>query len=243
MLKTAGIHHITAFVNNAQQNVDFHAGVLGLRLVKKTINFDAPEVYHLYFGNENGSPGTIITFFPQENARTGEIGGGQVSITVYAVPKGSMDFWSKRLDSFGINHESVSRFGEHFIRFSDPSGLQIELVERGEGTPSRWSFNGIPVEHAIKGFGGAMLSSVSSEHTMMVLEKVLGLQRVGEENGLVRFQGFGDIGNVIDVNAANVIWAIPVQARFTISHGAPKIMKSMSSGGSCWQKSGFSRRR
>lgn len=209
MLKTAGIHHITAFVNDAQQNVDFHAGVLGLRLVKKTINFDAPEVYHLYFGNENGSPGTIITFFPQDNARTGEIGGGQVSITVYAVPKGSMDFWSKRLDSFGINHESVSRFGEHFMRFFDPSGLQIELVEREEGTPSRWSFNGIPVEHAIKGFGGAMLSSVSSEHTMMVLEKVLGLQRVGEENGLVRFQGFGDIGNLIDINAANANWGNP----------------------------------
>lgn len=209
MLKTAGIHHITAFVNNAQQNVDFHAGVLGLRLVKKTINFDAPEVYHLYFGNENGSPGTIITFFPQDNARTGVIGGGQVSMTVYAIPAGSMDFWAKRLDSFGIRHETTSRFGESYLRFFDPSGLQIELVEREEGAPSRWSFNGIPAEHAIKGFGGAMLSSISSKNTMLVLEKVLGLERVAEENGLVHFKGFGDIGNIIDVNAENAPWGDP----------------------------------
>ncbi|MED5016813.1 ring-cleaving dioxygenase [Paenibacillus chibensis] len=209
MLRTAGIHHITAFVNDAQQNVDFHAGVLGLRLVKKTINFDAPDVYHLYFGNENGSPGTIITFFPQDNARTGEIGGGQVSVTVYAIPKGSMQFWVNRLDAFGIQHESTSRFGESFLRFSDPSGLLIELVEREEGTPSAWSFNGVPVEHAIKGFGGAVLSSVSSENTMLVLERVLGLLRTGEDDGLVRFQGFGDIGQIIDVNAENAAWGNP----------------------------------
>ncbi|MDR0267635.1 ring-cleaving dioxygenase [Paenibacillus sp.] len=209
MLKTAGIHHITAFVNDAQQNVDFYAGVLGLRLVKKTINFDAPEVYHLYFGDENGSPGTIITFFPQDNARTGKIGGGQVSITVYAIPEGSIDFWKKRLDSFGIHHETTTRFGETFLRFFDPSGLQIELVERKEGAASRWSFNGVSFEHAIKGFGGAMLSSVSSKNTILVLEKVLGLDYVAEEDGLIRFKGYSDIGNIIDVNAENATWGDP----------------------------------
>jgi glyoxalase family protein len=101
--QTAGIHHITAFVQNAQETVDFYAGILGLRMIKKTINFDAPEVYHLYFGNEMGSPGTIITFFPWAHSRKGRIGGGQVGITTYAVPTGSLSFWEERLAQFDIS--------------------------------------------------------------------------------------------------------------------------------------------
>ncbi|MBW7461723.1 VOC family protein, partial [Paenibacillus sepulcri] len=111
-LQTTGIHHITAFARNPQENVDFYAGVLGLRLVKKTINFDAPEVYHLYFGNETGSPGTIITFFPWPASRKGRVGGGQVGITTFAVPEGTLGFWEARLSSFKVPVTHASRFGE-----------------------------------------------------------------------------------------------------------------------------------
>lgn len=152
-MHTAGIHHITAFVQDAQRNADFYAGVLGLRLVKKTINFDAPEVYHLYFGNEQGAPGTIITFFPWAHGRKGRIGGGQVGVTTYAVPSGSLGFWEKRLAAYQIPVTSVSRIGESYLSFADYDGLRIELVEREAGALSTWSFAGVPVEHAIKGFG------------------------------------------------------------------------------------------
>lgn len=199
--RTAGIHHITAFVGNAQANADFYAGVLGLRLVKKTINFDAPEVYHLYFGNENGSPGTAITFFPFEGGRRGRIGGGQVGYTSYAVPPGTMDFWDRRLAKFGIGAERMERFGETYLRFRDPDGLQLEIVEREEGPNSRWSFGGVPAEHAIKGFGGAVLYSMKPEETIRALQQLLGMERIGEEDGLIRFRSAGDRGNVIDVNA------------------------------------------
>ena len=100
--QTAGIHHVTAFAGSAQANADFYAGILGLRLVKKTINFDAPEVYHLYFGNESGSPGTAMTFFPFEEGRRGRVGGGQVGYTTFAVPEDAMEFWEARLAKFSV---------------------------------------------------------------------------------------------------------------------------------------------
>jgi glyoxalase family protein len=199
--RTAGIHHITAFVSNAQANADFYAGILGLRLVKKTINFDAPEVYHLYFGNEVGSPGTAITFFPFEEGRKGRIGGGQVGYTTFVVPIGALSFWEERLNQFSIPFERTERFGERYIRFQDRDGLQLEIVEREEGPNSKWSFGGVPAAKAIKGFGGAVLYSMAPEKTMHTLEHVMGLERIGEEQGLVRFKSQGDIGNLIDVNA------------------------------------------
>ncbi|RAV15312.1 ring-cleaving dioxygenase [Paenibacillus contaminans] len=205
-MQTAGIHHITAFASDPQANVDFYAGVLGLRLVKKTINFDAPEVYHLYFGDEAGSPGTIITFFPWPESRRGRIGGGQVGITTYVIPPGSMAFWEQRLEGFGIAAAKVSRFNEQYLQFSDNEGLRLELVEREEGPRSSWSFGGITADHAIKGFGGAVLFSVNSQKTIEVLENVLGLQKVGEDAEYARLKAAGDIGNVIDVPLANMGW-------------------------------------
>lgn len=205
-LQTAGIHHITAFARDPQQNVDFYAGVLGLRLVKKTINFDAPEVYHLYFGNEAGSPGTIITFFPWPGSRKGRVGGGQVGITTFVVPPGSLGFWEERLKGFRISVMKASRFAEDYIQFSDNEGLRLELVERQEGAGSGWSFGDIPVDKAIKGFGGAVLFSVNSEKTMQVLEQVLGMKKVGEDVGYARFQAAGDIANLIDVPVASMGW-------------------------------------
>lgn len=204
--KTAGIHHITAFVSNAQDNVDFYAGVLGLRLVKKTINFDAPEVYHLYFGNEVGSPGTAITFFPFDGARKGKVGGGQVGWTTFVVPEGALAFWEQRLEKFRISFTRELRFNETYLRFRDKDGLQLEIVERKEGPPSKWSFGGVPSDKAIKGFGGAVLYSIAPERTIYALQQVLGLNKVGAENGLVRFRAEGHLGNLIDVQEEPMGW-------------------------------------
>lgn len=202
--QTAGIHHISAYAGNAQSTVDFYAGVLGLRLVKKTINFDAPEVYHLYFGNEVGSPGTAMTFFPFENGRQGRIGGGQVAYTTFVVPEDALPFWEDRLQKFAIPYENTQRFGETYIRFQDHDGLQLEIVAREEGPKSKWSFGGVPADKAIKGFGGALLYSTASQSTMHTLQHVMGLERVGEEQGLVRYRASGELGNVIDIQATDV---------------------------------------
>lgn len=203
-LQSAGIHHVTAFVGDVQRNVDFYAGILGLRLVKKTINFDAPEVYHLYFGNESGAPGTIITFFPWSMGRKGKIGGGQVGVTTYVVPLGSLPFWEQRLAAYEITVTHVTRIGEPSLAFTDYDGLRIELVEREEGPNSAWSFGGVPVEHAIKGFGGAVLYSTSPEQTADVLSRTLGMERTAEGDGYIRFRAAGELGNVIDLRAEPV---------------------------------------
>ncbi|MFD1852221.1 ring-cleaving dioxygenase [Oceanobacillus bengalensis] len=199
MKKTAGIHHITAIVGHPQENVDFYAGVLGLRLVKKTINFDDRGTYHLYFGNDGGKPGTIITFFPWAGAYQGKIGGGQVGVTTYVIPVGSMAFWENRLEKFNIKYNKTERFGETYVEFEDVHGLQLELVEREEGEPNNWTIGDVTPEVAIKGFGGAILLSTNPEKTKETLQEVMGLEKVGEENDLARFKSYGDIGNIIDV--------------------------------------------
>ncbi|MED4760300.1 ring-cleaving dioxygenase [Priestia aryabhattai] len=202
--KTAGIHHITAIVGHPQENVDFYAGVLGLRLVKQTVNFDDPGTYHLYFGNEGGKPGTIITFFPWANARQGKIGDGQVGVTSYVVPKGAMDFWEQRLAKFGIPAVKMERFGEQYLEFDDPHGLHLEIVEREEGEKNTWQAGEIKPDVAIKGFGGATLLSVRPDETAQLLENVMGLQKVGQEGDFIRFQSSADIGNVIDLKLTTI---------------------------------------
>lgn len=200
MPKTAGIHHITAMVNDAQRNIDFYAGVLGLRLVKKTINFDRPEVYHLYFGNETGQPGTVITFFPWAKQLKGRIGQGQVGVTSYVIPKGSVPFWENRLRKFGVEFTSSIRFGEKYLKFNDPDGLQLELTERDDGPTNTWNFGGVHAENAIKGFGGAVLYSAQPHKTTDVLENTLGLDCIGQENEFLRFKSEGIVGNTIDIH-------------------------------------------
>ncbi|GIO28724.1 ring-cleaving dioxygenase [Ornithinibacillus bavariensis] len=199
MKKTEGIHHITAIVGHPQENVDFYAGILGLRLVKKTINFDDPGTYHLYFGNDGGRPGSIITFFPWPNAYQGKIGGGQVGITVYAIPTGKMSYWQARLEKFNIHYSKIERFGETYLHFEDFHGLQLELVERNQGVRNNWTFGDVTPEVAIKGFGGAVLYSVNPAQTAETLQTVMGLEKVGEEEDIVRFKSYGNIGNIIDI--------------------------------------------
>ncbi|MED4112454.1 ring-cleaving dioxygenase [Priestia megaterium] len=202
--RTAGIHHITAIVGHPQENVDFYAGVLGLRLVKQTVNFDDPGTYHLYFGNEGGKPGTIITFFPWANARQGKIGDGQVGVTSYVVPKGAMGFWEQRLAKFGIPATKMERFGEQYLEFDDPHGLHLEIVEREEGEKNTWQAGEIKPDVAIKGFGGATLLSVKPHETAQLLEDVMGLKKIGEEGDFIRFQSSADIGNVIDLKLTTI---------------------------------------
>ena len=199
MKKTMGIHHITAIVGHPQENLDFYAGVLGLRLVKQTVNFDDPETYHLYFGNDGGKPGTIITFFPWADALQGVIGDGQVGVTTYVVPFGSMDFWEKRLVKFNVTFTKIERFGEQYLSFDDPHGLHLEIVERQEGENNQWAFGDVAPDVAIKGFGGATLFSTQPDKTAELLEKVLGLEVIGEEGEFIRFQSSADIGNIIDL--------------------------------------------
>lgn len=204
MKKTMGIHHITAIVGHPQENVDFYAGVLGLRLVKKTVNFDDPGTYHLYFGNEGGKPGTIITFFPWANAAKGTIGDGQVGVTSYVVPKGAMPFWENRLEKFKIPFTKTERFGETYLALDDPHGLHLEIVERVEGDLNTWKFGDVTPEVAIKGFGGATLYSARPELTAGLLNILMGLELVGKEGDFVRYRSSADIGNVIDIKLTPV---------------------------------------
>ncbi|MFP3918170.1 ring-cleaving dioxygenase [Lysinibacillus telephonicus] len=197
--KTAGIHHITAIVGHPQENIDFYAGILGLRLVKQTINFDDPGTYHLYFGNEGGKPGSIITFFPWADAYKGRIGDGQVGVTTYVVPVGALNFWEKRLTKFDVEYTISERFGEKYLQFDDPHGLHLEIVERESGELNPWTFGEVTKEVAIKGFGGAILFSTRPQETAATLVDVMGLEVIGSEGDYTRFKASGDIGNTIDL--------------------------------------------
>ena len=199
MKKTAGIHHITAIVGHPQENVDFYAGILGLRLIKKTVNFDDPGTYHLYFGDDDGKPGTIITFFPWAGAAQGKIGGGQVGVITYAIPVGSLSYWETRLSKFSIRYEKTNRFDETYLQFEDYHGLQLELVERTDGQLNNWTFGEVTPDVAIKGFGGAILYSTDPNSTIETLQETMGLEKIAEEDDLIRLKAYGEIGNIIDV--------------------------------------------
>lgn len=204
MKKTEGIHHITAIVGAPQENIDFYAGILGLRLVKKTVNFDDPSTYHFYFGNHQGHPGTIITFFPWAQSQKGKIGGGQVGVTTYVIPESSMSYWKDRLTKFGIPVKTSRRFNEDFLQFEDVHGLKLELVERSSGVKNEWTHGDVTPKVAIKGFGGAVLYSTDPVATMKILKETMGLEKVDEDASYVRYQAYGDIGNIVDVKKEEV---------------------------------------
>lgn len=199
MKQTAGIHHITAIVGHPQENIDFYGGVLGMRLVKQTVNFDNPGTYHLYFGNDSGQPGTIITFFPWVGAYQGSIGDGQVGVTSYAIPVGAMPFWVNRLASHSIQFKKAVRFGEQVLQFDDPHGLHLEFVERESGEVNAWTSGGVTPDVAINGFAGATLYSTQPEATARTLTEVMGLSRTAQEGDYVRFTSPAAIGNTVDV--------------------------------------------
>jgi len=194
-----GIHHVTAIAGDAQRNLDFYSGTLGLRLVKRTVNFDDPGTYHFYFGDERGRPGTILTFFPWSGIGKGRPGTGEVSAVAFAVPPGAHAYWQPRLDAAGASPVAAApRFGEPVLAFTDPDGLPLELVETAIPSGASPAVTGVPAAHAITGLHAATLHLRSRARTEQLLER-LGLERVGEESGRVRFRATGaDVGTVID---------------------------------------------
>ena len=154
--KIGGIHHITAIASSAAKNLAFYEKILGLRLVKKTVNFDDPHTYHLYYGDSLGSPGTIMTFFPWEKLPRGKTGAGMVTATAFSIPSGSPDYWLKRFDIHGIDIKETERFGDRVIQFEDPHGLPLELIETPADPATTFrSSNPVPSNCSIVGFHSA----------------------------------------------------------------------------------------
>ena len=183
-----GLHHVTAIASDPQRNLDFYVGTLGLRLIKRTINFDDPGRYHFYFGDAAGTPGTILTFFPWPRARRGQRDAGEVEATAFHVPAGSADFWLARLNSHHVPAERVpARFGEEVIRLSDPDGLILELIPSSK-TPEAapWPDGSVADEHAIRGFHGVTASLRDTAPTARLLTDVFGYQRTHEQDGRLR---------------------------------------------------------
>lgn len=196
----SGIHHITAIAGDPQRNLDFFTRVLGLRLVKLTVNFDDPGTYHFYFGNEGGGPGSILTFFPWPTAPRGTVGNGQVGASAFAVPPESIDFWVARLVQHQASPERLDpRFGDPVIRFVDPDGLPLEIVGAPDADPTRaWTHGPVPLPHALCGFHSATLAQEGYERTASLLE-VMGFQLVGNEGARYRYKASADAASIIDV--------------------------------------------
>lgn len=196
-----GLHHVTAIASDPQRNLDFYCEVLGLRFVKRTVNFDDPGSYHFYFGDDIGSPGSILTFFAWPQASRGRVGVGETSAVAFSVPRSSLEFWEKRILSNRSPIEHVGeRFGDPVLSLGDPDGMRIELV--GVSQPLSLAAprtSDIPAEHAIRGFNGVTLCEMGSELTAQVLEK-MGLSKIGEENHRIRFSSQSKVpGNQIDI--------------------------------------------
>ncbi len=196
-----GLHHVTAIAGNAKRNYDFYTKVLGLRLVKRTVNFDDPHTYHFYFGDETGSPGSILTFFPWDGIRQGAQGAGQATEVVYSVPEGSLDFWKKRLDDLSIKlNDSGKRFGEDYISFNDPDGLPVTmLVSKQIDGRVGWANQSISADVATKGFHSVTLTLNQRAATEKVLV-LLGYTSIGHEDNRYRYKTDAiETASVIDI--------------------------------------------
>src|SRR6201997_3768456 len=190
----AGVHHVTAICGRAERNLAFYTRVLGLRLVKKTVNFDDPGTYHLYYGDESGTPGSILTFFPWEHAAPGRGGVGQTQQTAFRVPARSLGYWTHRFIEKGIAHEALEkRFGESVLPFTDPDGMSLALVgvPGAENEPG-WSNGDVPAEHAIRGFHGVTLLLESAAKTASILTNVFGFEEAAREGSVIRFKANGE---------------------------------------------------
>ena len=198
-----GLHHVTATVDEAQPDLDFCLGTLGLRLVKKTVNFDNHHVYHFYYGDERGTPGTIWTTFPYHgrNVRIGTKGAGQITVTSFSVPGGSLEFWTRRLMDRGIAVTPTEpRFGEESIVATDPSGLLIEFVESTGDPRGFWANGGIDADYAIRGLHSVSMTVPAPEPTVEFMSEWLGYQVIDRSRGRVRVGvGGGGPGRQIDL--------------------------------------------
>jgi glyoxalase family protein len=195
-----GIHHITAIASNPQRNLDFYTGILGLRMVKKTINFDAPDVYHFYFGDELGTPGTVFTTFPFDGARKGTKGTGELTYTAFSIPIASLGYWMDRLEKYNIPISTpLTRFGEKLVRFEDHDGMGIELIANDIDKRKGWTYGNIPSEFAIRGFYGATLNLKAKDLTEKLLTQFMDYKFLAEEDGRYRFGTKGKPGDIIDL--------------------------------------------
>ncbi len=195
-----GLHHVTAIASDPQTNLDFYTEVLGLRFVKRTVNFDDPGSYHFYFGDDRGTPGTILTFFPWPHAMRGTSGVGEVTLTAFSVPLSSVDFWEQRLLGFNLPVERSTRFEETVLTFPDPDGMKIEIVGHADAaTANPPRFASIPTEHALRGFFGVTLFLKQPQETEAILN-IMGFTRRAEERNRIRFSAEGTaLGNHIDL--------------------------------------------
>jgi glyoxalase family protein len=197
-----GLHHVTINSGDPQENLDFYVGVLGMRLVKKTVNQDAPETYHLFYADAAGTPGTELTFFPWRGMPRGRAGTGSTSEVALAVPGGSLAYWAERLGAHGVaNVERSVRFGEPALTFEDPHGVALALVETSdprEFTP--WADSPVPAMHQVRGLHAVLLVEALLEPTEGFLVRGLGFELVGEEDGWRRYAvNGGGSGRVVDV--------------------------------------------
>lgn len=195
-----GMHHVTAMASAAQSNLDFYTGILGLRLVKKTVNFDATDVYHFYYGNEVGSPGTILTFFPFPHMLRGKKGQSQTVSTSFSVPADALEYWMKRLNRFEIPFSGPAlRFGETYISFEDWDGLGLELVTNAADSRKPFSYGFIPEEFAIRGVHHVALSENNYEATEAMMEDLLDYSFVAEEGTRRRYAPKASDGTYLDI--------------------------------------------
>ncbi len=206
MQPISGIHHVTAIASDPQRNLDFYTEVLGMRLVKRTVNFDDPGTYHLYFGDEVGTPGSILTFFPWPMGARGSPGVGQVEATSFGIPENSLSYWERRLLAAGIPAErSGKRFDEEVLTFVDPDGLKLELVAHPQraGAMRAWKEASVSAQHALRGFYSVTLCEQGYESTVEVLE-TMGFRKVGEQGNRFRFDvGEGGTGAWVDILCAS----------------------------------------
>jgi glyoxalase family protein len=197
-----GIHHVTAIAGDPQKNLDFYAGILGLRLVKKTVNFDDPYTYHLYYGDEIGHPGTLLTFFPwSSQALRGRKGTGQITAFSFSISHDALGFWKDRLKRFNIQFDGpTKRFSEEVITTVDHDGFQLEIVASSMDDREGWESGGIPSKFAIRGFHCVALSQIEYESTAGFLITSLGFSKLAETENRFRFDvGDGRSGTFVDL--------------------------------------------
>lgn len=201
--KILGLHHVTATVDDAQQDLDFCLDLLGMRLVKKTVNFDNHHVYHFYYGTEHGAPGTIWTTFPYKghDVRIGAKGAGQVVTTSFSVPAASLGFWRDRLKAHGVEaHDVPTRFGENAVATVDPSGLWFELIGSDKDVRDPWTGNGVGAAEAIRGLHSVTMVVRSAGPTLELMTGVLGYTVVNQDGSRTRVAAGGDApGHFIDI--------------------------------------------
>lgn len=201
--KIRGLHHVTAIASDPQRNLDFYVGVLGLRFVKRTVNFDDPGTYHFYFGDGRGTPGTILTFFPWPGARRGIRGTGQIEATAFAISPNSIGYWLERFKQHQVPAErTLLRFGEDVIRFTDPDGLLIELIASSSlAQVESWPDSPVPPEHALHGFHSVSAALEGYERTARLLTDSFGYRLIEESGNRFRFTAPDDAapGKIVDL--------------------------------------------